>query len=88
MALGSYYEEIPDLVDALAEAYMGCYGEKLTDFPNTYHAPKEPMAYFESLKSFVKEARKDLPKETELVQLIDNIADLIDSTIYKLKFLK
>ena len=42
--------------------------------------------YLESLKEFVKAARPDLPNESEIVQLIDNIAQEIDTTIYLLKF--
>lgn len=86
-ALGEFYEEIIELTDSLAEAYMGVYGQIKT-FPDTYHMPTEPLKYLESLQKFVSEARSDLPKETELVQLVDNIAELIDTTIYKLKFLK
>jgi hypothetical protein len=48
--------------------------------------PKEPLAYLQSLQAFVKEARKDLPTDSEIVQLIDNIAQEIDTTIYLLKF--
>ena len=42
MALGTYYDEIVDLTDALAEAYFGCYG-KITTFPNTSHTPTDPL---------------------------------------------
>lgn len=87
MALGTYYDEIVDLTDDLVEAYMGCY-EKITTFPNVYHQPKEPIKYMESLKAFVDDARKDLPQETQLQNIIDEIAQLIDSTLYKLKNLK
>jgi len=38
------------------------------------------------LQAFVKDARQDLPKDSEIVQLIDNIAQEIDTTIYLLKF--
>lgn len=87
MALGEYYDEIVDLVDSLAESYMGIYGQ-IKDFPNTYHQPKEATKYLESLQKFVAEARHDLPQDTELQNQIDAIAELIDTTIYKLKFLK
>ena len=87
MALGAYYDEIVDLVDDLVEAYMGCY-EQIKSFPSTYHLPKEPIKYLESLKAFVDDARKDLPQETQLQNIIDEIAQLIDSTLYKLRFLK
>jgi len=86
-ALRKYYDSIVPLVDQLAESYMGRYG-KLTSFPSTYHQPKEPIKYMEALQSFVVEARQDLPQDSELQNTIDEIADLINSTVYKLKFLK
>ena len=86
-ALGTYYDEIVDLVDTLAEAYMGKYG-KLTSFPSVYHQPKDPIRYMESLQNFVRDARQDLPQDSELQNIIDEIADLINTTTYKLKFLK
>jgi DNA-binding ferritin-like protein len=87
MALGTYYDEIVGLVDDLVEAYMGCYN-KIVTFPSVYHQPKEAVKYLESLKNFVDDARKDLPQETQLQNIIDEIAQLIDSTLYKLKNLK
>ena len=86
MALGTYYDEVVDLVDDLVEAYMGCY-EQITEFPSVYHQPKDPVKYLQSLQKFVKEARTDLPKDEQLCNLVDAIADLIDSTTYKLRFL-
>lgn len=86
MALGAYYDGIVDLVDQFVEAYMGKYG-KITKFPNVYHQPKEPISYIESLIRFVGEARQDLPQDSELQNLIDEIADLLNSTAYKLRFL-
>jgi len=84
-ALGHFYENIINHTDALAEAYFGVYGQ-ITEFPATYHQPKEPLAYLQSLQAFVKAARPDLPTDSEIVQLIDNIAQEIDTTIYLLKF--
>jgi DNA-binding ferritin-like protein len=86
-ALAKYYDSIIDLTDAFAESYMGKYG-KFTVFPSVYHQPKDPIRYMESLQSFVKEARQDLPQDSELQNIIDEISDLINSTTYKLKFLK
>ena len=87
MALGEYYDGIVELTDAYVEAYMGAY-DKITKFPSVYHQPKEPLVYLQSLQTFVKEARADLPQDEQLCNLIDAIADLIDSTTYKLRFLK
>ena len=86
MALGTYYDEIVDLVDGLVESYQGLYGI-VEDYPNVYHSPKDPLKYFESLQRFVTDARQDLPQDSELQNIIDEIADLINSTTYKLKFL-
>jgi DNA-binding ferritin-like protein len=86
-ALAKYYDSIIDLTDTFAESYMGKYG-KFTSFPSVYHQPKDPIRYMESLQSFVAEARNDLPQDSELQNIIDEISDLINSTTYKLKFLK
>ena len=87
-ALQGYYEAIPDLVDAVVESYQGKYG-LITDYPNSYHpAPKDPLAYMESLQKFVGEARGSLPQDSELQNEVDNIANLINSTVYKLRNLK
>jgi len=87
MALGEYYDNIVELTDAYVEAYMGAY-DKITSFPSVYHQPKDPLKYLQSLQKFVKEARNDLPQDQQLCNLIDAIADQIDSTTYKLRFLK
>ena len=86
MALGEYYAEIIELVDQYAEAYMGRY-EQLKKFPDEFHLEKDPVKYLDNLKDFVEEARKELPQDTELQNLVDEIADLINSTLYKLRFL-
>ena len=86
-ALNTYYNEIIDLVDQYAEAFMGRYGQ-IKKWPQEFHNAKEPVKYLESLKDFVEEARKDLPQDSELQNLVDEIADLINSTLYKLRFLK
>ena len=86
-ALNTYYNEIIDLVDQYAEAFMGRYGQ-IKKWPQEFHNAKEPMEYLTSLKDFVEEARKDLPQDSELQNLVDEIADLINSTLYKLRFLK
>jgi DNA-binding ferritin-like protein len=87
MALAAYYDGVVDLTDKLAESYFGKYG-KILNFPSVYHQPKDPIRYMESLQNFVKEARQDLPQDSELQNIIDEIADLINTTTYKLKFLK
>lgn len=85
-ALGRYYEEIIELADDFAEAYQGRYN-KIKSYPDEFHAGKEPVKYLKSIQAFVDEARKDLPQDSEIQNIIDEISQLIDSTLYKLKFL-
>ena len=87
MALGEYYAEIVDLTDQYAEAYMGVYGQ-IKKFPADFHSSDQPLEYMVGIKGFVDESRKVLPQDTALQNIIDEIVDLISTTIYKLRFLK
>lgn len=88
VALGDYYDGIIDLADKFAEAYQGCY-DVIATYPNDFHPlAKDPLAYLEKIKDFVNVARKALPSESQLQNIVDEICELIDSTIYKLRHLK
>lgn len=89
-ALNEYYDEIVEAVDGLIEAWMGEHG-KLGDLVNTIKTKNDdPVAYLEELKEFVKNGRKEVipEEETELWSDTDDILNIIDSTLYKLKELK
>ena len=83
-ALQKYYEAIPGLVDDLVESCMGKYG-KVGKFDAEFEIIKDPVKYFESLIEFVEESRKHLSQDSEIQNLVDAIADLINTTTYKLK---
>lgn len=85
-ALGRYYTNIIDLVDNFAEAYQGRYN-KIKNYPDEFHSGTDPVKYLKSMQQFVDEAREDLPQESEIQNIIDEISQLIDSTLYRLKFL-
>ena len=85
VALGEYYAAIPELVDQLVESCMGKSGEKVGDFDEEFELIKDPKEYFVSLQEFVADNRKHLPKNTEIQNIVDEIADLINSTTYKLQ---
>ena len=87
MALGEYYDAIVDLADKWAEAYQGCY-DIITNYPKDFHLATDPVKYLTQIKEFVDNIRKDLPSESQLQNIVDEIADQIDSTLYKLRFLK
>ena len=87
MALGEYYDAIVELTDKWAEAYQGCY-DIITNYPKDFHLATDPVKYLTQIKDFVDDIRKDLPSESQLQNIVDEIADQIDSTLYKLRFLK
>ncbi len=88
-ALEDYYTEIGDLVDGFVEAFQGKYG-LLHDFTADYALPGQPVAYMTYLKEEVETLRRSekFPQDSELQNTVDEIAQLIDSTLYKLRFLK
>jgi hypothetical protein len=87
-ALGDFYTGLQEGIDSVVEAYMGKYGV-LEDYPEFYSLPsKDPIEELVQLSNAVKEVRAKLPQDSELQNLIDEIADLIDSTLYKVRFLK
>lgn len=90
MALGAYYDGIGDLVDAFVEAFQGKYG-LLTKYPTSAGLMPnvEPTDYLTYLSDEVATLRRadGFPQDSELQNEVDNIANLINSTIYKLKFL-
>jgi DNA-binding ferritin-like protein len=88
MALGAFYEELPDLVDALAESIQGLTGE-LLEYPADYYQPADTaIQELEDLQEYVREERKNIPQDSEIQNATDTIAELINSTLYKLRFLK
>jgi hypothetical protein len=89
MALGAYYDEVSDLIDGFVEAFQGKYG-LLTNYKADYQLPAtEPVAYLTYLKDEVETLRRmqGFPQDSELQNEVDTIANLINSTLYKLRFL-
>ena len=89
-ALGEFYNSLNDKTDDFVEAYMGKYGQlKIEGYPEVYSLPKtDCVAHLEELSDNVKTIRAKLPQDSELQNLIDEIADLIDGTLYKIRFLQ
>jgi hypothetical protein len=88
-ALGEFYSELPDLVDGVIEAVQGLTGE-IIQYPVDYYPPLDNgLDEIEALKEYVESERyRVLPQESEIQNEVDAIAKLIDSTLYKLRFLK
>lgn len=88
-ALNEFYDEIVDLTDSFAEAYIGDYG-LIEDFPGKYALTADPLAMLDDLSEYIEQNRDKIcdTDDTYLQNLIDEIVALIRSTQYKLKFLK
>lgn len=90
IALGEFYEAIPDLVDAVVEAYQGKNNVIFAKFPIEmgFYEDMQPLAYMEYLNQELTEGRALFGEDAEIQNLVDAIADLIDTTIYKLRRFK
>lgn len=89
-ALDTLYSELPDLTDGLIEAYQGKYGV-VGNYPaQSVTTPSDALGFVKELRSYVENNRYAVLKQsdTELQNITDEITSLLDSTIYKLTFLK
>jgi len=88
-ALNDYYDAVVDLVDSYAETCQGRYGIIRGYTPQKqYFENDEVIKYFTGLSTYIDSVRTSLPKDSELNNIVDEISALVNSTIYKLKFLK
>lgn len=86
-ALQGLYEGLDTLIDDFVEAYQGKYGI-IEGYKNDYELPEPALEYVVGLADYIKQARASIAQDTELQNIIDEIAQLVDSTLYKLRFLK
>lgn len=86
MALDEFYKQMPEKVDALIEAWMGVKGRKIGGFNNVVKSTNlNTMKYLQELRKVVKAGYSLMDDEPELKACLDDIAELIDSTMYKVK---
>ena len=90
-ALNDYYDEIVGITDGIVESYQGKYGI-VTGYGNIalqeFQNCEGIITYFETLCMYVEKSRQMLPQDTYIQNQIDEVVALINSTIYKLRFLK
>lgn len=88
-ALNDYYDGIVDLVDGFVESYQGKYGI-INDYVSfslmNYTNKQQVIQYFEALSATICEIRKTIT-DSYLDNQIDEILKLVNSTLYKLKYL-
>jgi len=89
-ALQGYYEGIDALVDGLIESYQGKY-DVITQYNSVknedYKSNEQVIKYFKVLDMMIEKNRKSV-KESFIQNQIDTVQELINSTVYKLRFLK
>jgi len=89
-ALNEFYDEIGDHADSIVEQFQGAE-EKLLEMPNTapteLNSVEEAIDYLRKLKEKTAALQSIMP-HSEIVNQLDEVKSLIDSTKYKLLFLK
>jgi hypothetical protein len=90
MALNGYYDGIGDLIDGLVESYQGKYGiiESYKSYDLvSYKSTESTIKYLQDLCKKI-EGLRDCCKDSYIQNQIDTVCELINSTLYKLRFLK
>ena len=89
-ALQKYYENIDGIVDGLVESFQGQY-QILKNYRSgdiyDWKSTEETVKYLKNLCTLVEEKRNCF-KDSYIQNQIDNVCELINSTTYKLRFLK
>jgi DNA-binding ferritin-like protein len=89
-ALNELYDQIPDFIDTLSEGYQGVT-EKLMSFknltPRTVEDVSDAVNYLRELYAMINKLQSMMPY-SEIVNNLDLVKDAINSTKYKLLFLK
>lgn len=85
-ALGSFYDGVIPLLDSYAESYQGRYGI-IGTYPRVlskYENPASGLASIITFRGWIDANRQTCGSESSLQNIIDEIVDLCNSTIYKL----
>ena len=89
-ALQDYYDAIDGLVDGIVESYQGKYGI-LTGWKSVgtaeYQSSEQVISYLKALGDEVAKVYS-VVKDTYIQNQFDEVTALINSTLYKLRFLK
>jgi len=90
VALNDYYDGIVGIIDGLVESYQGKYGilkgyksYNISDYKSTENTTK----FLKDLCSKIEKLR-NCCKDSYIQNQIDTACELINSTVYKLRFLK
>ena len=92
-ALDTFYNEVIEIIDSIAEVSQGYLGETLSgymDFPMAKYENYNPVVYLKEVREYVRSKRyTDFSKEYSPIQNeLDNLENLLNQTLYKLEQLK
>lgn len=82
-AIGKLYDKLADLTDTLAETYMGIYG-RFGNVSCVHNELPNAVAYVSEMGNYIQSMRVELPNDTQLQNIVDEIASAIDTTNYLL----
>lgn len=87
-ALKGFYDNVVDLTDSIIEACQG-KNQHIVEYPHAYTPPlANGLDELKALSAYVQANRSVVGADSELQNMVDEVLALIDSTIYKLTFLK
>lgn len=86
-ALGSFYDDVVDLLDKFVEAYMGASGKKIQPMAlPAVPVTKNILSHLSDEVNWINSNREEIASEIPALEnILDEIAGLYLSTIYKLK---
>jgi len=89
-ALNKIYDALPDHADTLIEGYQGA-SEKILEYkeatPRILNTVEDALAYLRDMYQMVNGLQAKMPY-SEIINSLDTLKDSINSTKYKLLFLK
>jgi len=83
-ALNKFYEGIVDLTDTLIESYQGEFGIQVIEIPAS--KALDPVVFLKSLLETIRLAAP-LFKDSDYLNVLDEMKTLIKRTLYKLQYL-
>jgi DNA-binding ferritin-like protein len=93
MALKDVYEALPDIADTIAEAYQGAtemcidWSGESESFPKVLNSVEDAVSYIRELYERINMMQSYMPY-SEIANELDELKMLLNTTKYKLLFLK
>lgn len=89
MALAGFYEGVVDLVDTFVESFQGQYNQLLEVPLADNEFDGEIADVLEQQMAWIQDHRDQIVpgKETSLLNMLDSIIGIYQTTLYKLRFL-